>query len=55
MLLPLALFAQEDGTIKYAENGTGPVATYTAVDPENAGVDHVVSGDWRRRLWQLQD
>ena len=37
MLLPLALFAQEDGTIEYAENGTGAVATYTAVDPENAG------------------
>ena len=27
-------FAQEDGTIEYAENGTGPVATFTATDPD---------------------
>ena len=30
-------FAQETDTIEYAENGTGPVATFTGVDPENAG------------------
>ena len=28
------LQAQDGGTIEYAENGTGAVATYTAVDPE---------------------
>ena len=34
-LLPGGLLqAQDDGTIMYAENGMGPVATYTAVDPE---------------------
>ena len=27
-------FAQEDGSIEYAENGMDPVATFTAVDPE---------------------
>ena len=32
------LQAQDDGTIEYAENGTGPVATYTAVDPEGTAV-----------------
>ena len=30
-------FAQEDGPIEYAENGMGPVATYTATDPEEYG------------------
>ena len=36
LLLPGgALRAQDtNGPIKYAENGTGAVATYTAVDPE---------------------
>ena len=36
LAIPLynSAFAQDDGTIEYAENGTGPVATYTAVDPE---------------------
>ena len=34
-LLPGGLLqAQNDGMIEYAENGTGAVATYTAVDPE---------------------
>ena len=34
-LLPGGLLqAQDNGTIMYAENGMGPVATYTAVDPE---------------------
>ena len=32
------LFAQDGGTIEYAENGTGPVATYTAVDPEMTAI-----------------
>ena len=30
-------FAQ-DAAIEYAENGTDPVAVFTAVDPENKGV-----------------
>ena len=38
-LLPGGLLqAQDDGTIEYAENGTGPVATYTAVDPEMTAI-----------------
>ena len=28
------LFAQDGGPIEYAENGMGPVATFTATDPE---------------------
>ena len=28
-------FAQDDGTIEYAENGMDPVATFTATDPED--------------------
>ena len=32
------LQAQDNGPIMYAENGTGPVATYTAVDPEGADI-----------------
>ena len=32
------LQAQDDGTIEYPENGTGPVATYTAVDPEMTAI-----------------
>ncbi len=31
------LQAQESSTIEYAENGTGPVAVFTATDPEMAG------------------
>ena len=31
-------FAQEDGSIGYAENGMGPVATFTGVDPEGQTV-----------------
>ena len=38
-------FAQENGTIEYAENGTGPVATYTAMDPEGAMVMWSLDGD----------
>ena len=38
-LLPGGLLqAQDNGPIMYAENGTGPVATYTAVDPEGADI-----------------
>ena len=34
LLLPGGLVqAQDDGTIMYPENGTGPVATYTATRP----------------------
>ena len=34
-LLPGGLLqAQDNGPIMYAENGMGPVATYTAVDPD---------------------
>ena len=39
------LQAQDDGTIEYAENGTDPVATYTAVDPEGAAIAWSLSGD----------
>ena len=38
------LFAQDSGTIEYAENGTGSVATYTAVDPEGDGVTWTLTG-----------
>ena len=39
LLLPGgALHAQSDGTIPYDENGTGPVVTYTAEDPEGTPI-----------------
>ena len=38
------LQAQDGGTIEYAENGTDPVATYTAVDPEGAAIKWSLSG-----------
>ena len=38
------LQAQESATIEYAENGDGPVATYTAVDPEGADIVWSVTG-----------
>ena len=34
-----------DATAKYAENGEGPVATYTAVDPEEAEIVWSLAGD----------
>ena len=38
-LLPGGLLqAQDNGDIMYAENGTAPVATYTAVDPEGTAI-----------------
>ncbi len=38
-LLPGGLLqAQDDSTIKYTENGAGPVATFTAVDPEGESI-----------------
>ena len=44
-LLPGGLLqAQDGGTIMYPENGTGPVATYTAVDPEGADIVWSVTG-----------
>ena len=33
-----------DATKEYAENGTDPVATYTAVDPEGAAIAWSLSG-----------
>ena len=44
------LQAQDDGTIEYAENGTGPVATYTATDPEGTAVKWSLAG---LRRWRL--
>ena len=46
LLLPGgALHAQdEDGPIKYAENGMDPVATFTAVDPEGAAITWDLDG-----------
>ena len=39
LLMPGGLvFAQADGTIMYPENGTEPVATFTAVDPEGESI-----------------
>ena len=41
-------FAQETDTeIEYAENGTSPVATFTAVDPEGVCPDHLVAAGRR--------
>ena len=34
-----------EATAEYAENGTGPVATYTAVDPEGTAVKWSLVGD----------
>ena len=34
-----------DATAMYAENGTGPVATYTADDPEDKDIDWTLAGD----------
>ena len=43
-----AIFAQEDETIEYDENGTDAVRTFTSTDPENgqagAGIDWDVTG-----------
>ena len=36
--LPGSVFAQDTGVIKYAENGTTPVRTFTSEDPEGAGI-----------------
>ena len=45
LLLPGgALNAQDAGTFEYAENGTDPVATYTAVDPEGTAVKWSLAG-----------
>ena len=37
-LLAGGLVQAQDAAIQYPENGTGPVATYTAVDPEGADI-----------------
>ena len=34
-----------DAAPNYAENGTGPVATYTATDPESATITWTLEGD----------
>ena len=46
-LLPGGLLQAQssDGAIMYPENGTGPVATYTASDPEGAMVRWSLGGD----------
>ena len=41
LIVPLAVqtaWAQDNGSIEYAENGTGEVAIYTAVDPEGTDI-----------------
>ena len=37
-------FAQADEMVRYAENGEGPVRTFTSTDPEGAGIDWDVTG-----------
>ncbi len=44
LLLPGGALHAQDAAIEYAENGTGPVATYTAVDPEGAAIRWSLSG-----------
>ena len=44
MTMLRSTFAQVSGAIEYAENGTDPVATYTAVDPEGAAVKWSLAG-----------
>ena len=39
------LQAQESATIMYPENGTEPVATFTAVDPEGKDIVWSLDGD----------
>ena len=45
LLLPGGALRAQDAAIEYAENGTGPVATYTATDPEGAEIRWGLSGD----------
>ena len=46
LLLPVGpLHAQESDAIPYPENGTYPVATFTALDPEGADVVWTLGGD----------
>ena len=44
----LTIFGRDAGVIGYAENGTGPVTTFTSTDPENGepgeGIDWDVTG-----------
>ena len=44
-LLPGGPLRAQEATIDYAENGTDPVATYTAVDPEGAEIVWELRGD----------
>ena len=49
-LLPGGLLhAQNDGMIEYAENGTDPVATFTATDPEDRMVYWSLAAERHRR------
>ena len=43
-LLQGGIAGAQDASIMYPENGTDPVATYTAVDPEGAGIVWSLSG-----------
>ena len=43
-LLQGGIAGAQDASIMYAENGTDPVATYTAVDPEGAAIAWSLSG-----------
>ena len=44
LLLPGGALRAQDAAIEYAENGTDPVATYTAVDPEGVAIKWSLSG-----------
>ena len=48
-------FAQDSGAIEYPENGTDPVATYTAVDPRGQVDCLVVGGNDGRLLNSERD
>ena len=43
-LLPGGPLHAQEAAIEYAENGTGPVATYTAVDPEGTAIKWSLAG-----------
>ena len=52
LLLPGGALRAQDAAIEYAENGTDPVATFTATDPEGRSVYwSLLSGFPTRLLW----
>ena len=57
MTMLRSTFAQDSGAIEYAENGTDPVATYTAVDPEGAPVSWSLANgeDDESELFDIND